>query len=297
MSVANKKIFQFKIGEINEFKTIIDTLTKIVTETTFVIHNSKDKENNFVGLEINTADPTRTIYTKIQIDYDKFIEFGSRKEKYNLGINLEKLSKMIKYVEKDDILNVYLKEDDLLHLIIEIQRAGTEGKKLLKLPLIELDYEEKITKKIDFEKIISMNPTTYKKIFRDLDDFPNIKIECSNKNIIFSYEDDCGTMIEDEYILDKDGINLENSITNNKFEGSYPIKFLTLCIKCANLCEDIEIYMKNKYSLTIKYQTISFGKIIISISPINEDCIKNVDYDYSDDEDDIDVIGNNINKI
>lgn len=297
MSSVKKNILQFKIDDINSFKTIIETLSKIVSETTFIIHNPKDKKNKFTGLEINTADTTRTVFVKIQIEYNKFIEFNCKSEKYNLGINLEKMNKMIKYVEKEDILNVYLNENDLLHLIIEIQRATTKGKKILKLPLIELDYEEKQTKKIDFDKIISMGPNIYKKIFRDLDDFQNIKIICSNKKIIFNYKDDTGTEIDDENILGIDGINMENTSTQDNFIGVYPLKFLILCVKCASLCEDIQIYMKNKNSLTIKYETISFGTILISLSPINEDCIKNIDYDYSDDEDEIDIISNNVNKL
>jgi len=296
-SVTKNNILQFKIDDVNSFKTIIETLSKIVPETTFIIHNPKDKKNNFTGLEINTADTTRTVFVKIQIEHTKFIEFNCVNEKYNLGINLEKMNKMIKYIEKEDILNIYLNENDLLHLIIEIQRATTKGRKLLKLSLIELDYEEKQTKKIDLEKIISMGPNIYKKIFRDLDDFQNIKITCSNKKITFNYKDDIGTEIDDENILGIDGINMENRNTQDNFKGVYPLKFLILCVKCACLCEEIQIYMKSKNSLTLKYQTMTFGTIIISLSPINEDCIKNIDYDYSEDEDEVDPINNNVNKV
>ena len=46
MSFIIKNILQFKISDINSFKTIIETLSKIVSETTFIIHNPKDKKNN-----------------------------------------------------------------------------------------------------------------------------------------------------------------------------------------------------------------------------------------------------------
>jgi hypothetical protein len=35
----------------------------------------------------------------------------------------------------------------------------------------------------------------------------------------------------------------------------------------------------------------------LSLSPVKEDCIKNTDYDYSDDEDDIVIIDNKFNKL
>lgn len=296
MTTVNKNILSFKIEDIISFKTIIDTLTKIVSEVTWIIQNPKDKQK-FKGLEINTADSSRSIFIKVQIESDNFLNFSCKDEKYQLGINLEKLNKMIKFVEKDDVLNISLNEKDLLHLVIEIERATTKGKKTLKFPLIELEYEDKSTKKVDYEKIISTTPNNYKKIFRELDDFENVKINCTNTKIMFTYKDDTGTEVNDEYILDEDGINIENFSSTKEYTGVYPIKYLVLFVKCANLCENIEIYMKNEYSLIVKFPTLSFGSIIISLSPVNEECIKNVDYDYSEDEDEIDVIGNNTAKL
>jgi proliferating cell nuclear antigen len=296
MSITSKNILFFKIEDITSFKTMIETLSKVVSETTWILHNPKDKQK-FIGLEINTADSSRSIFIKIQISSDEFLEFDCKNERYQLGINLEKLNKMIKFVEKEDKLNIFLNEKDISHLIIEIERATTKGKKTLKIPLMNLEYEDKPTKKIDYEKIISTTPNIYKKIFRELDDFENVKINCTNKKILFVYKDDLGTEINDEYILDSDGINIENFSSPKEFVGTYPIKYLVLFVKCANLCEELEIYMKTEFTLTVKFPTISFGTIIISLSPINDECVKNVEYDYSEDEDTIDVIGNNTSKL
>jgi proliferating cell nuclear antigen len=297
MKVPVDRILHLKIGEINSLKIIIDTLGKIVSETVWTIHNPKDKKNKFSGLEISTADSSRSIYMKIQIEDDKFLEFNSKHEKYEIGINLEKLNKMIKAVEKDDIINMYLSEKDLQCLIIDIERAMTKGKKTLKFPLIELEQEKKPTKKEEYEKIVSMSATIYKKIFKEFDDFENVKIKCTKKNILFTYKDDTGTEINDEYMLDEDGINIEIFSTSDEFTGVYPIKYLILFGKCANLCGELQIYMKNKNALVVKMPTLSFGTIIISLSPVNEACIANIDYGYSDDEEQITVIDNYSNKI
>jgi hypothetical protein len=50
--------------------------------------------------------------------------------------------------------------------------------------------------------------------------------------------------------------------------------------------------MKNDFALTIIYTIATLGTITIALSPIKEENIKNISYSYSDDEDDIDVIGN-----
>ena len=55
--------------------------------------------------------------------------------------------------------------------------------------------------------------------------------------------------------------------------------------------------MKNDFALTIIYTIATLGTITIALSPIKEENIKNISYSYSDDEDDVNVIGNNTNKI
>ena len=291
------KILHLKIEEVSSLKIIIETLTKIVSETVWIIHNPKDTKNNFRGLEIATADPTRSVFVKIRIDITEFAEFNCKYEKHEIGVNLEKLNKIIKFVEKDDIINMCLTENDLQCLIIDIERAMTKGKKSLKFPLIDLEQDNKPTKKEEYEKIVSTSPGIYKKIFKEYDDFENVKIKCTKKNILFTYKDDTGTEINDEYILDEDGINIENFSSDNDFVGVYPINNLILFGKCANLCENLQIYMKNKDRLVVKLLTTSFGTITISLPPVNEDCIKNIDYDYSDDEEEVNVIDNYSNKL
>jgi len=294
MSNQKKKLFEIKIEDVISFKIIIETLSKIVSETTFIIHNSHEK-NKFVGLEINTADPTRTLFLKIQIEKKNFINFSCKNEKYQLGVNLEKLNKIIKFVEKEDCLILNLFENDLQNLVIENERENTKGKKIFKLALIDLEYEDKPLKKVDYEKVVTIIPLTYKKIFRELDDYQNVKIRCTNNKIVFTYKDDTSE-VNDEYILGEDGIEI-NTNSKNDFIGIYPIKFIMLFAKCSSLCEELQIYMKNENALTIIYPTLTFGTIKLSLSPINEENIKNIDYDYSDDEDELDVIGNNVNKL
>lgn len=46
--------------------------------------------------------------------------------------------------------------------------------------------------------------------------------------------------------------------------------------------------MKNDYILSIIYEIASFGRLNVSFSPVKDEHIKNTNYDYSDNEDDLD---------
>ena len=58
--------------------------------------------------------------------------------------------------------------------------------------------------------------------------------------------------------------------------------------KCASLCNDIEIYLKSDYAIIIKYTVATLGRLLLCLSPIKEDTIRNIKYEdeeyYSDDE-------------
>jgi proliferating cell nuclear antigen PCNA len=294
----NKELFRLTITDTNAFKIIIDTLSKIVSETVFIIKKPQKEENKkktFTGLEINTIEPARTAFVKIQIPKKYFTEFKSTKEKYQIGINLVKLTKMIKYIENDDIIILSLYENDIQNIVMEFQKSNTNNKKKIKLALIDLDYTDKQFKKIDYEKIISFCPLIYKKIFRELDDYQSIKISCSNEKILFTYKDQMSEII-DEYTLNEGGLDIISNSKDN-VSGIFPLQFIILFAKCASLCEQVKLNIKNDHELLLIYPTKSFGIIKVVISPVNEDNIKNVDYDYSDDEDELDVIGNDTNKL
>ena len=118
-----------------------------------------------------------------------------------------------------------------------------------------------------------------------------MKIECDSSKLIFN----CVGDKEGEIILSDDDnmeiINLNSDIV----KGVYEIKNITLFNKLLTITSDFSICMKNNFALTSIYSFDEFGSFTTVLSPVNEDYINNVSYDYSDDEDDIDLIQSNQN--
>ena len=69
MNSTSKKILFLKTAYVIPFKTLTEVLSNVLTETTWVF-TAPDPKNpdKFVGLEIATADTTRTIYIKVRLD-------------------------------------------------------------------------------------------------------------------------------------------------------------------------------------------------------------------------------------
>ena len=48
-------------------------------------------------------------------------------------------------------------------------------------------------------------------------------------------------------------------------------KHLALFGKCSNLCNCIEMYMKNNYPLIVSYNVANLGKMKIALAPVIDD--------------------------
>ena len=50
-------------------------------------------------------------------------------------------------------------------------------------------------------------------------------------------------------------------------QGVFALKHLVLFTKCTNLCNQIEMYLKNDYPLIINYTVASLGNIKLCLAP------------------------------
>lgn len=295
-----KKILYLQTGYVIPFKTLTEVLSNVLTETTWVFTapDPKDPEK-FAGLEIATADTSRTIFIKVRLDANEFDPYFCKYERLELGISLQNLYKLLKSVDKDDVMSFYVEENDRQNLIIEIENKEKKCKTFYKLKLMDLDQPPKKTAKIEFDIKITMPSTEFHKLCREMNNIAEyVDIKCTSKNIIFTCKGDCAER-SSIYKSEEGGLNIsnENKKNHNIVQGIYELKNIVLFTKCANLCNDIEIFMKNDFALTVVYTIATLGTITIALSPVKEENIKNISYSYSDDEDELEIIGSGANVL
>ena len=297
---SGKRILYLKTAYVIPFKTLTEVLSNVLTETTWVF-TAPDPKNpeKFAGLEIATADTSRTIFIKVRLDAKEFDPYFCKYERLELGISLINLYKLLKSVDKDDTMSFYVEENDRQNLIIEIENQEKKKKDYYKLKLMDLDQVQKKTAKIEFDIKITMPGTEFHKLCREMNNIAEyVDIKCTSKNIIFTCKGDCAER-NTIYKSEEGGLNIsnENKKNHNIVQGIYELKNIVLFTKCANVCNDIEIYMKNDFALTIIYTIATLGTITIALSPVKEENIKNISYSYSDDEEDMEVIGGAVSLI
>lgn len=294
----SKKILFIKTSHVIPFKTLTEVLSNVLTETTWVFTapDPRDPEK-FVGLEIATADTTRTIYIKVKLDGNEFQPYYCKFESFELGICLQNLYKLLKSIDKDDTMSLYVEENDKQSLIIEIENEEKKSKTFYKLKLLDLNQHLKKTTLVEFDIKVTMASSEFHKLCREMNNIAEyVDIKCTSKNIIFTCKGDCAER-STIYKSEEGGLNIsnENKRQHNIVQGVYELKNIVLFTKCSNLCNDISIYMKNDFPLTIIYTIATLGTITIALLPVNEENIRNISYNYSDD--DSDDNDNNVNLL
>jgi proliferating cell nuclear antigen len=60
---------------------------------------------------------------------------------------------------------------------------------------------------------------------------------------------------------------VKNNNKDDIIQGLFALKHLVLFTKCTNLCNNVELYLKNDYPLIIRYSVASLGEIKLCLAP------------------------------
>jgi hypothetical protein len=300
VETTDDKLLFFKLKKISFVKTIIDTIDKLVSDVDWVFtsNNKKNKDsNNFIGLEIVCTDPSKTLYVKTKLNDLLFKSYYCKKDNFRFGMGLEFFNKILKLTDKNDVaIYCYIEDSDPDNMVIRFKNPEKKNKKIFKIPLQILNPQSKPPITLDFEKKITIDGNKFHDICKKISNTSQfIEIECYQKHINFkSIGDDKGTIPFDETNDSNFKIvDLDESMT----KGIYEIKNILLFSKLISIIEDFSIFMKNNFALTSVYSFGDLGSIITILSPVNEEHINNISYDYSDDEDDVELIKSNGNML
>jgi proliferating cell nuclear antigen len=247
------RLFELKTLQSTIFKTLVESLKENVVDVNFHI--------DATSIRVVKTDVSSTILINMELDVKKF-EFYTFNNPVPLiiGVNTFNLFKIMKTVNSDDILSLYVDDSDCGVLQIQIDNNTKKTFTKYKLNLMEIDEETYDIPENDFDTIVNFNSQTFQKIVKNMSSLSkNIDIKTYNKQIIFSCEGDFASR---ETIINENDIDTTfEKHDSSIIQGCYSSKHLQSLIKCTNLCENIKICMKNDWPLYIEYSVGDIGKI------------------------------------
>ena len=252
-------ILEIKTVQSAAFRVLTEALKEILTDANFEFDES--------GIKIMAMDSSHTVLVHLKLSAENF-EYYHCKNKRILGINMLNLFKLIKTMGNNDALTLYLEEGNESKLGIKIENSEKNTMTKYKLNLMDLHEDNIQIPPAVFDSVITMPSVDFQKICRDMHNLAeNIEIKSLENQLIFSC---IGQFASQETSIGETNTGLsfvQNQNPDEIVQGIFALKHLVLFSKCTNLCNNIELYLKNDYPLILKYQVASLGSIKLCLAP------------------------------
>jgi len=262
----SKYVFYIHTVQSSEFRVLIEALKEILTDANLEFHPPSETHKEGY-IKLLAVDQTHTVLVHLHL-FQEFQTFYCSK-KTVIGINMLNLFKLIKTMNNNDHLTLYIEKGNENYLCINLENGEKASKTFYKLNILDLPEEKINIPPATFNSVISMPSSDFQKYIRDMHNLSNnVEIKSTNEMLFLSCK---GDFAEQETIL---GCNGDCGITFDKnddklVQGIFALKHLFLFTKCTNLCSNILMYLRNDYPLIIKYNVGTLGTIKLCLAPIH----------------------------
>jgi len=250
-----------------ELKTVQSSIIRILIEALKEILPDTNIEFNSTGIRIITMDLSHTVLVHLRLDGSQFEHYHCP-EKIVVGVNMLNLFKLVKTMNNNETLTLFITQADPSRLGIRIDNGEKNTVTNFKLNLLDLDEEEIEVPPAQFSSVINIPSSDFQKICRDMSNLSNlIEIKSVDNQLVFTCR---GDFAQQETIMGENtnGISyIEKQNSYDIIQGVFSLKHLVLFTKCTNLCNGIQMFLENDYPLIISYQVGSLGDIKFCLAP------------------------------
>jgi len=253
-------VLEIKTVQSQAFKILIECLKELITDSTIDFDES--------GMKIVCMDTSHCVLAHTKLYADKF-EYYHVENKVSIGVNFINFYKLIRTINSNDTLTLFIESNDLNHLGIKIENGEKNSKTTYKLNLLDLDSQQIQIDDAEFNTVINLPSVDFQKWCRDMYNIAdNVEIKNIGNQLILACKGDFCS--QETIIVDND--NGVNNITykknsNDIVQGIFNLKYLVLFSKCSNLCSTVEVLLKNDYPIVVRYLVASLGSVKLCLAP------------------------------
>lgn len=255
-------IVEAKTVQTGAVRTLIEALKCILVEMSLVF----DKD----GLRMIAMDNTHTVLVHLRLHADKFEKYAytHTTPKLVIGLSTDHLYRIVKTATNDDTLSFVMNPDDLNHLHVILENGEKKCVTSYKLKLLDRDESDIQMPDTEFSARITMPSLDFQKICRDMTLLSAKTVEIKNVKNTLTFG--CQGQFASRITVMGDSENdfaIQKNRSDEIVSGTYSLPHLVLFTKCTNLCNNLEIHMKNDWFLMIRYVVANLGEIKLCLMP------------------------------
>jgi len=240
------------------FKILMEAMKELLTDTSI--------EFDETGMKIISMDHDRVVLVHLKLDAKKFEHYHCE-SKIVIGVNMLNMYKLIRAINSNDILTLFIESNDMNHLGIKIENGDKNTKTTYKLNLLDLDNQKITIDSADFNTTITLPSIDFQKLCRDMNNIAEfVELKNVDDQLILSCTGEFCS--QETIIVNNDNGNIITTKNCGEIvQGVFNLKYLVLFTKCTNLCNTVELFLKNDYPLMISYTVASLGEIKLALAP------------------------------
>ena len=237
-------------------RTLVEVLKEVLNDVIMIFDKT--------GIRITAMDGSHVALIHVKLDSHKFESFYCE-QKFDVGLNMLSLFKLMKTINNSDTVSFYIKNTNRNELGIIISNSDKNSLTNFKIKLLDLDIRDIKIPDVDIECIITMPSNDFQRMCRDmLNISETIQIVSASDHLRIYCE---GDFASQETVIGEATHGLVFNKNDNEVSGKFSLKYLNLFTKSTNLCNTIELYMKNNYPLILKYNVANLGEIRFCLAP------------------------------
>ncbi len=255
-------IVEAKTVQTGAMRTLIEALRSILVEMSLLF----DKD----GVRMIAMDNTRTVLVHLRLHAEKFerYQYSHSTPKLIIGVNTDHLYRIIRTATNDDTLTLYIDGDDANSLGILMENGEKKQVHRYKLNLLDRDEPDLSLPETEFSTRITMPSLDFQKICRDMTLLSAKTVDITNVGNTLTFA--CKGHFASRTTVMGDTeteFNIQKKSDDEIVSGSFSIPHLVLFTKCTNLCNNLEVHMKNGWFLMIRYVVANLGEIKLCLMP------------------------------
>ncbi len=255
-------MFKAKFKDARIVKGMFEAVSAIISETLLKVDPDK-------GITLTAMDLSHICLVSLSLVKEDLDEFVAD-QKYELGINLEDLVKILKRSGSSDEISLIHDPKDKKLLIVMKPKEAKKARKFT-ISLIDIEGEEinlESLEAMEFDNKVRMGLKNLDEAIKDAEIFAEVlQVQAAQDKLIFSTTGNIGDM---EYVLEKD--ELESSELATESTGIFAISFLKNILKISAIADKVELELKSEAPLKMIFDILNSSRIMYFLAPrVEED--------------------------
>lgn len=240
-----------KTIQASSIRTVFEVLKDIINDINIVFDEK--------GMHLSTLDTAHVTFINMNLPNDNFEVYDCPRRTL-AGINLLNTFKIFKTITNNDTLSLSIRETDTMEILIENDTKKTTSKFMLKLLDINDEIYEYPSLQMDVHTIIPS--TVFQRIIRDMSYLADaVIIKRHGNKLTFQCDGD--------FVSQETSIDCADDVEYD-IDFKYSLKYITMFIKAASICSNIEIIQSTIGPIAFKYSIANLGDITFFLAPVSD---------------------------